>query len=151
MADYSMLYWEIKARLKGGWLDTNERGNWVIKYPKLATPFLDDEGVEHTMFFFNGLITKIQAITNYEDEDVRKWDEEVDWELCKFFYAQIEKGKYGLTIEKANVIIRIIMSAYDANMRKSIGGASMQMMAQQERIVETKTTQAPNRKIFGMF
>lgn len=148
MADYSLLYWELKARLSGGWLDTNERGHYIIKKPKNAIPFMNAEGIENTMTIINGYVTKIQAYSIYDEERIKEWCGEIDWVLCKLYFANMER--YDLTPDKADTVVRFIMNAIESNMRKSIEGAALQGLSQSERITEVRTTQQQKGKLFGV-
>lgn len=145
--DYSRLYWEIKAHLYGGWLVEDKNGNYVIKKPKKAKPLLNVEGIEDTMAIINGFVTKIQALTIMDEERIFSWCRELHIRLALLYYNNMEK--YELTPEKASIIVRMIMNAFESNLRKSLGGMSMRLIGQTERIVEQRV-ETPRRKFFGI-
>jgi hypothetical protein len=145
--DYSRLYWEIKAHLYGGWLVEDKNGNYVIKKPKNAKPLLNTIGIEDTMAIINGFITKIQALTIIDEERIFIWCRELHIRLSQLYYINMEK--YELTPEKASVIVRMIMNAFESNLRKSLGGMSMRLIGQTERIVEQRV-EASRKKFLGI-
>jgi hypothetical protein len=145
--DYSRLYWEIKAHLYGGWLEEDKNGNYLMKKPKNANPFLNTKGIEDTMALVNSFITKIQALTILDEERILTLCRDLYIKLAQLYYVNMEK--YELIPEKASVVIRIVMNAFETNLRKSLGGRSLLLIGQTERIVEQKV-EAPRKKIFGI-
>ena len=145
--DYSRLYWEIKAHLYGGWLEEDKFGNYIIKKPKSAVPFMNTRGIEDTMTLVNGFITKIQALTILDEERILALCRDLYISLSILYYVNMEK--YELTPEKASVVIRMVMNAFETNLRKSLGGRSLLLIGQTERVIEQKIEQ-PRKKILGI-
>jgi len=143
--DYEKLYWEIRAKLMGGWLTQNKLNEYVIVKPKGATPLLNITGIEQTMALVNGFITKIQALTILDEERILTLCKDLYINLAKFYYINMEE--FDLTPERASLVIRIVCNLFETNLRKSLGGRSMQIIGMTEKIIETKTT--PKRR-FGI-
>lgn len=144
--DYRQLYWEIKAHLYGGWLEEDKRGNYVIKKPKKANPFMNVKGIEDTMALINAFITKIQALTILDENRILRLCKDLYVKLAKLYYVNMEK--YNLEPAKASIVIRIVMSAFESNLRKSLGGRSMVLIGQTERVVEQRVQ--PRKKFLGI-
>lgn len=144
--DYLDLYWEIKARLMGGYVSINNQGNYDIIRDKDSAPMLNTLGIEETMSLINAFITKIQALTYLDEERIFELCRDIYIKLSKFYYVNMEK--YEIYPAKASLVIRMIMDMFESNMRKSIGGRSMLLVGQTERIIETKTEP---KKRFGIF
>lgn len=145
--DYTLLYWEIKAALIGGWVTEDKKGNYVIKRPKNAKPIMNSLGIEETITDINAMVTKIQALSIYTEERIF----EICWSIADSIVHSlyINMERYEITPEKARKIRDIIMSLIESNMRKSIQGRSMLMIGQTERIIETR--QPEKKKWFGIF
>ncbi|MCS7231790.1 MAG: hypothetical protein RMJ67_06605 [Elusimicrobiota bacterium] len=146
MFDYSKLYWEIRAKLMGGWLEEDKDGNFVIKKPKGVYPFLNKTGIEQTMAVINAFITKVQGLTFFDEDRIIDLCRHLFRELSVFYYINMEK--FDLTPERAKIVIRLILDLYEANLRKSIGGLGIKLMGTTERIVETK--QQERKKFLGI-
>jgi hypothetical protein len=147
MFDYQALYWEIRAKLMGGWIIQDKQNNYVIKKPKGVNPLLNGDGVEETMALINGFISKIQGITIVDEERVLTLCRDLYVKLSQLYYVNMER--YEITPEKASVVLRMVMNLFETNLRKSLGGMSMKMIGQSERIVETRAEQPKKR--FGIF
>lgn len=142
MFDYSMLYWEIKARLMGGSLSQDKMRNYMINIPKGAVPIMNTRGIEETMSLINGLVTKIHGLTIVTEDRVHELCRDLMVKLAKLYYVNMTN--FALKPEKAYLVIRIIMYLFEANLRKSIQGYSMKMMGQTEKFITTQTE--PKRK-----
>jgi hypothetical protein len=108
---------------------------------------LNVEGIEDTMTIINCFVTKIQALTIFDNERISTWCRELHKALAKLYYINMEK--YELTLEKASVVLRMIMNTFESNSRKSLGGTGMRLIGQTERIVEQRV-ETPRKKIFGI-
>lgn len=142
--DYRELYWEIKARLMGGYVTQDVQGNYKIIRSKDAEPMLNTRGIEETMSLLNAFVTKIQGVTYLDEERIFELCRDIYVKLAKLYYIQMEN--YNINPSKASVVIRFVMNNIESNMRKSIGGRSMQMIGQTERIVETRNE--PKRRFW---
>ena len=143
--DYEKLYWEIKAHLFGGWLEEDKRGNYIIKKPKSAKPFMNIEGIESTMALINAFVTKIGALTILSEDRILELCGDLHTKLSVLYYVNMDK--YNLTPDKASVVIRMVMTSVEANLRKSLGGKSLMLIGETEKIVEQKVV--PKKK-FGV-
>lgn len=144
--DYKQLYWEIRAKLYGGWLEEDKKGNYVIKKPKYASYFMNTQGIEGTMSVINAFVTKIQALTIFDEERIMELCRDLHITLAKHYYINMEK--YDLDPIKATIVIRMIMNLFESNLRKSLGGKSMMLIGETERIVEQRVE--PRKKLFGV-
>jgi hypothetical protein len=135
-----------QGTLYGGWLEEDKFGNYVIKKPRHARAFLNTEGIEDTMTIINGYITKIQALTILDEERIMAMCRTLRVELAKLYYTNMEK--YQTTPEKASIVIDMILNAFETNLRKSLGGRSLMLIGQTERIVEQRVE--PKKKILGL-
>lgn len=145
--DYSKIYWEIKSALMGGWLEEDNKGNYLIKKPKKSEAFMNTKGIEDTMALVNGFITKIQALTITNEERILLICKDLYIKLAQLYY--INMRNYNLEPSKASIIIRMVMNFYENNLRKSIDGRSLLLIGQTEKITEVRTDQGRKRKFLG--
>jgi hypothetical protein len=145
--DYEHLYWEIKAHLYGGWIIQDPGSHeYRIKRPRDATPFMNARGVEDTMALFNGLVNKIGAITISDERQIRLWCRELMTSLAIMYYRRMDA--YEMSPDKADLVIMMVVSAFQSNMNKSLGGRSLQLLGTTEKIVHS-TVQQNRGGIFG--
>lgn len=145
--DYSHLYWEIKARLLGGWITQNKKNEYQIVRPKGANPLLNVSGIEETMALINGFVTKIQGLTVLDEERVLILSKDIYIKLAQLYYINMEN--FDIDPARASIIVRMIMNLFESNLRKSLQGRSLLLIGQTERIVETRT-EPTRKKILGI-
>lgn len=143
--DYEKVYWQMKANLYGGWLVEDKKGVYVIKKPRNAKQFMNTEGIESTMALINGFISKLQSISDFDEERILQLCNSINDKLAIFYYQNMDK--FDLTEERASVVIRMIMTNIEANFKKSLNGASMRMLGTTEKVITTRD-ESP-RKIMG--
>lgn len=141
MYDYDRLYWELKAKLYGGWLTEDKKGFYVIRCPKNSEPFMNEQGIEKTMAIVNGFISKIQALSIISEERILELDLELNFALVAFYYENMEE--FNMSRATASVVIRMIMSMVEANWRKSINGNGLRWASGSERVLETVNQAQP--------
>jgi hypothetical protein len=147
--DYTRLYWELKAKLLGGWLVTDEKsGSFKIERPRRAVAFMNDRGVEQTMAVVNGFITIVQGTSIYDEQRIYALCFEFNEKLNLYYYQNMDD--FDLPPDRASLVIRLIVDGFEANMRKSIGGASLKIIGSTERVIETRATEKPAKR-FGLF
>jgi len=136
--DYTMFLLQLRAKLLGGYLIEDPQKGMVIKVPKGSKPFMNVEGVEDTIAIVNGFVEgKIQGLTILDEERVLTWCRELHRKLALLYYLNMEK--YELKPAKASLVIRMVCNLFESNFRKSIGGMSLRLIGQTERIVTHKT------------
>jgi hypothetical protein len=143
--DYTTLYWEIKARLLGGWIIQDNNNQYQIMRPQGAVPLLNSSGIEETMSIINGFVSKIQALTLLDEERVLTLCRDLYVKLAMLYYIKMED--FELDPARASIVIRMIMNMFESNLRKSISGISLKMIGQTEKVVVTKEQ---HQKKFGI-
>lgn len=141
--DYTELYWEIKAKLKGGWLTMDKDGNYRIKIPQGAVPMMNDRGIEETMSLINGFVNKIQALTQYDEDRILEWCMKIDIALAHKYYINMEN--YSIDPINADIVIDMIMNLIESNLRKSHGAIGLKTTSQSERVI-TEHRQGRDRR-----
>ena len=136
--DYTRLIWEIRAKLKGGYLVENKDGEWEIKYYSDNPPqLMSDEGIEHTIALINAFVDgRVHGMSIYDNDRIMMLCRDLFVRLSQFYYVNMER--YDLTPEKANIVIRIIISLFESNLRKSLGGTSLRLIGSTEKIIFKK-------------
>jgi len=145
--DFDKFIWELRAKLLGGYLIQDKNGYYKIVRPKGAKPFMNMEGVEDTVSIAKFLCNKIHGLTILTEERVLELAKEFYIKLAKLYYVNMEK--YQLTPAKASVVIRMVVGLFESTLRKSIGGMSMRLIGQTERVVETRA-EPKRKKILGI-
>lgn len=145
MFDYERLYWEIRAKLMGGWITQDKMNNYLIVRPKGVNPLLNTTGIEQTMALINAFVSKIQGLTIVDEERILTLCKDLYIKLARFYYTNMEY--FDLDPEKGSIVLRIIVNLFEANLRKSLAGMSMRIIGQTERIIETR---AEPKKRFGI-
>jgi len=149
MFDYDELYWTIKANLQGGWPTRDAKGNPKVYVPPEAIPFMNQEGIENTMSTLNGFVSKIGALSVYDDEERIKFlCGEIMEVLDLLYYRNLDR--YELTEEKWPQVVLMICSNVESNLRKSLRGATLQMIAATDRTVESIAPQQPANTFMGI-
>jgi hypothetical protein len=165
MFDYRQLYWEIKARLMGGWITQNKMNEYVIIKPKDAQPMMNSTGIEATMSYINAFVTLIQGLSFIDEERIMTLSKDLWIKLAKLYYIRMEdrhivvlgiivnaefnKGGFinteekgfDLSPDKANIVLREVMNLFETNMRKSISGNTLKLLATTEKRIETVVEQ----------
>lgn len=135
MFDYRLLYWEIKARLMGGWITQAKDKSYLVIKPKDATPEMNSTGVEATMAYINSFVTLIQALSFIDEERVYVLCKDLWIKMAKLYFRRMEE--FDLTPDKANIVLRIVMHLVETNLRKSINGNALKVLATTEKRIET--------------
>ena len=132
MLDYTYLFWELTARLYGGYLLQDKHGQYRIKYRSDAM-LLNKRGINGTISFLNGFVTKIGATSYFEDENrILNRCRDLHIKLAHHYYDHMDD--YDLTPSKASLIIDMILSAIEDNLRKSIRAKMMQTLGGPEEV-----------------
>lgn len=147
MFDYEKNYWDLRAKLKCGWVITQE-GQYVIKRYKNVKPYMNDMGVEQTMAIIQAFVSKIQALSVIDEDRVYEMCKALNIKLVEHFRQNM--WNYNMTTSGASVVIRMIMDQYEFNIRKSMGGRAILAALASERVIESKV-EPRNRGLFGMF
>jgi hypothetical protein len=142
--NYTNIYWEIKARLMGGWITQDKQGNYLVVKPKGTRPMMSSTGIEETMATINAFVTVIQGLTWLDEDRILKLCLDLSVKLDIFYYINMEK--FDLEPERASIVKRIVMNMVETNMRKSIAGNSMKLIGQTEKIVETRVEEGKKHK-----
>ena len=145
MTDYTLLYEQIKAQLKGGTLYVKEDGNYVISYPKIRNPqtgkldvfkdpYMNDRGIELTMAEFRMLVNKIGGLSNFSEPRIMQITKFLADSLSELYLFHMDD--FDLREEKADAVIDAVCLNVEANLRKSLNGMSSYALANTEKIVE---------------
>lgn len=145
--DYESLYWEIKAKLMGGWVTKNKDDEIVIIIPDGVRPMLNITGIEETMAIVNGFISKIQGLSILDEERVFVMCKDLWIKLSKMYYINMEN--FDIDPARASIVLRVIMNLFETNLRKSLGGRSMRMIGETEKIVQS-IEEPERKKILGV-
>jgi len=125
------IYWNMRARLEGGWLSQNSKKEYVIQKPKDAQPLMNKIGIAKTMYVLQGFITKIDALSWYDEIRIREMCKVIANALARLYAVNIIK--FGMSPTDARVCIRMIMKLVESNLRKSIQGRSLNLIENTER------------------
>lgn len=152
MFEYRMIYWDIKAKLMGGELTQEQagdnKGNFVVIRKVGAKPFLNDEGINKTMALLNGYVSKIQALSQMDEERVFKLCIVTRDALTDFY--SIHCREFGISLMDASLIIDMVMNNFETNMRKAIGGKGLTIIGGTERVIESRTDNPQKKKFLGI-
>ena len=152
MFEYRTLYWDIKAKLMGGELTQEQTGKDAGKYLIYRRagfrPFMNDNGVEETMALVNFAISKIQALSIYDEERILVQSKLLNIELAIYYF--IHYREFDLSLDRASLVIELIMNNFESNLRKSIQGQGLKVIGGTERVVTTQIDNEKKKK-FGLF
>lgn len=149
MFDNTLLMYEIKARLMGGWLAKNRDGEYIIKRPKGAVAFMNTAGIENTMAALNATVTPIHSTSVFDGNRIFELCRLLRIELASIYFNNLEK--FDIAPEKASFVISIVMNAVEANWNKSIGGRALLSVLSNERVTEIRNSPQPQKKFLGIF
>ena len=153
MFSYRELYWDIKAKLMGGELTQEKsgdnRGSYLIIRRKGFRPFMNDEGVEETMAIIYSFVSKVQALSIIDEERIFNISRMLNVELASYYF--IHYKEFDLTLDRATIVIEIIMNNFETNLRKSIQGQGLKIIGGTEKVIETRSDQQGRKKLFGVF
>jgi hypothetical protein len=145
MYNYNELYKQIKLSLLGLREEYDKKtGTWKIV--RETEPFLPEKAVSEILTLIKGYVNIITGLTYLSEERVLQ--------LCYFIYLDLaqflllKRKEYQLTPEKASQVLNIIISIFEANLRKSIGGFGMRILGVMERVIEHKVGMEPKRKLW---
>lgn len=151
MFDYRMSYWDLKAKLMGGELTQEQsgenKGNFVIIRKVGSHPFMNDDGINKTMAMLSGHVSKIQALSQLNEDRVLQLCQVLSEDLIVYF--AIHHAEFGMSLFDASKVIGLIMDNYETNLRKSIGGQGLRTIGGSEHVIETRTDSQPKKKLFG--
>ena len=121
----------------GGWVSKTKQDELVIEFPPTGKkPMLNDVGIDETLSEL-GMVTEIQGFSYYKDEErILLLTKDLHISLAKFYRINMER--FELTPTKASLLIKILTDLYEANMRRSIGGRSLNIIGGSEKVVVTK-------------
>jgi hypothetical protein len=139
---HDALYWNIRARLEGGWTTIDRKTKYykIIK-PKGSKPAMNKEGIERTMYVVNAFITDIHGLSNYDKSEVLKICLQLNEDLATLYYINMEK--FELAQENGSLVIRMIMVLVWSNLNRSLGARSLTLALQNERITTSRVEQLP--------
>lgn len=134
MLDYIRLYWEITAHLYGGQLTQEKTGDQQYKIVRRrgAKQFMNDKGIEETMSIFNGFVNKIDATSLTNEDRILDKCTRLHEELAFNYFINMKR--YELTREKASLVIKMIVNAFESNSRKSIGAIMLKTLGGSETV-----------------
>jgi hypothetical protein len=140
--------WELKAHLYGGWLTEDKNRTFKIKYPKgMIAAFMNSTGIENTVAIYRGFVTKYGGTSWYKDEKrIMFMCKLLHRELAKMYY--LHRKDYGLSLDKASLVIRLVRFEFENNMRRSVSAQGLKGALGTERVVETHNIQSQPRRSF---
>jgi len=136
--DYQRFIWELRAKLMGGYITQDKDGFYKIMRFKGCKGLLNKQGVEDIVSLVNGFVTdKIHPLSIFTEERILQLCRDLYTKLAIMLYKNMEF--YEIDPGKASVILRMVMNLFEANLRKAIGGMSLRMLGQTEKVIEQKT------------
>ncbi len=147
MFDYRLLVYELKAKLKGGYVEEDKKtGAIKIKVPKGAKPLMNEEGIEQTIALISAFIDgRIYGLSIYDEDRVMIICRYLMRKLSDFYYVNMEK--FDLTPDKATIVISIILNLFESNLRKSLAGMGMRVIGSSERVIVKEGDDKEKRSI----
>lgn len=128
------IYWNIRAKLHGGWLGSTKQGEYVIQKPKSAKPYMNAEGIDRTCFLVNGFVTKINSLSDYDSPRIMQLCLEINKNLARLYAVNMKR--FTLTPSDARVVVRIIMTMLESNLRQSKSAVSLRGIFGSEKVVD---------------
>lgn len=151
--DYDFLWLKFEANLRGGELRRNPKTeNWDMNIPQNAQAFMNDKGIKDVMAILRANVNVISGSSIMEENRVLMWCERMQKDLADMLYINMKE--YELEPAKFMAVISTFMLAYEANLRKSIGGKALVYAMQNERRMTTEVvnTASPSGilgRVFG--
>lgn len=135
--DYDYLWLSVEASFRGGRLKKDKDGFFKFVIPRDARPFMNDRGIKDTMALLKANVNIIGASTTYTEDRILMWCERMQKDLADMLYVHMDD--YALDSSKYLIVISTLMSAYESNLRKSIGSKALMYSMQAEKVIESRT------------
>lgn len=145
--DYTYLWLEFEAHLRGGDLKKNNNGFWEIIVKRGSKPFMNDQGIKDVMAVLKASVNIIGGSTIYGTEEnqsdgerrILQWCERFTEDVAEMLF--INQIKYDLDDAKYMLLVTIIAQAFESNLRKSLGGRALTLALQGKRVIESRQFQ----------
>jgi len=131
--DYSLVMKQIEASLSGGELVVDPKYG-TVKIQNPSYTLLSKEAVKELMgsCIRPFVIGNIQGASNIDLERLDKWCFLLKMAVAKFLAENWVR--YNLTKGKASMIVNMVVNIFEANLSKSLGGKSLDLVAGTERV-----------------
>lgn len=124
--NYDSIFLQIEASLRGRQVRFNSDAKcFEIDMRGKARPLMNEHGIQETMSYARAMITQIEAFSVFTDHEIRLKYRRMNIVLIKLYATKMQA--FDMTNEQASFVIRMLMDKYDANLRKSLDGASMEL------------------------
>lgn len=143
--DYDYLWLRVEAEMRGAKLRRNANSKmWEIDTKGATAPFLNEKGIREVMALLRANCNIVTGSSHFTEDQILNRCLMMAHTLLK--YLEINAIEYEIKPGNQEIVAVTFMNAFEANLRKSLGGRALMAALQGERSLETKQTlQQPPR------